>query len=106
WQALASGKLQFQPYFVPVCSPAPLTDSAISFAPLVQQFRLHDGQPMINAKASAKVFRLTVLSSVPTPLALRHISAASWKFFWSLSLTYIQRNVIYRYILGCIPHRR
>jgi len=106
FKALASGKLQFQPYFVPVCSPAPLTDSAISFAPLVQQFRLHDGQPMINAKASAKVFRLTVLSSVPTPLALRHISAASWKFFWSLSLTYIQRNVIYRYILGCIPHRR
>ncbi|OAC98760.1 hypothetical protein MUCCIDRAFT_115001 [Mucor lusitanicus CBS 277.49] len=106
FRALASGKLQFQPYFVPVCSPAPLIDSTVSFAPLVQQFRLEDGQPLITTTASAKAFRLTVLASASTPLRLRTVSAANWKFFWSLSLTYIQRNVIYRYIVGCIPHRR
>ncbi|KAK4519545.1 uncharacterized protein ATC70_009781 [Mucor velutinosus] len=39
------------------------------------------------------------------PLVLQNISASHWKFFWSLSLTYIQRNVIYRLITGCIPFR-
>ncbi|EPB92452.1 hypothetical protein HMPREF1544_00750 [Mucor circinelloides 1006PhL] len=38
--------------------------------------------------------------------AAANFQSPHWKFFWSLSLTYIQRNVIYRYILGCIPHRR
>ncbi len=39
-------------------------------------------------------------------LILRNVSAAHWKFFWSLSLTAIQRNVIYRLITGCIPNRK
>ncbi|EPB93089.1 hypothetical protein HMPREF1544_00163, partial [Mucor circinelloides 1006PhL] len=34
------------------------------------------------------------------------LAATSWKFFWFLSLICIQRNVIYRFILGCIPRRR
>ncbi|EPB89766.1 hypothetical protein HMPREF1544_03429 [Mucor circinelloides 1006PhL] len=59
FKTLASGKLQFQPYFVPVCSPAPLIESTVSFAPLVQQLRLEDGQSLITTKASAKVFRLS-----------------------------------------------
>jgi hypothetical protein len=106
FRALASGNLQFQPYFRPVCSPAPLIDSTVSFSPLIQQLQLQDGQSLNNVHASAKAFRLSVLSSVCPPLALRNVSAASWKFFWSLSLTHIQRNVTYRFILGCIPNRR
>ncbi|KAK4519269.1 uncharacterized protein ATC70_009501 [Mucor velutinosus] len=106
FKGLATGKLQFQPYFEPVCSPAPLEDSVVSFAPLIEQFRLLDDQPLGNVQASAKAFRQAVLSSVVSPLALRKISASSWKFFWSLSLTTVQRNVIYRLILGRIPHRR
>ncbi|KAF1803102.1 hypothetical protein FB192DRAFT_1456330 [Mucor lusitanicus] len=106
FRALASGTLKFQPYFAPVCSPAPLVDSDVSFAPLANQIRLHDGQPLGNVSPSAKAFRLTVTASAPQPLALRNVSAAHWKFFWSLSLTYVQRNVIYRFINGCIPNRR
>jgi hypothetical protein len=106
FKGLATGKLQFQPYFLPVCSPAPLEGSNVSFAPLAEQLRLHGGQSMGSVQASAKTFRMSVISSAVPPLALRNISAASWKLFWSLSLTTVQRNVIYRYILGCIPHRR
>ncbi|KAL7319073.1 hypothetical protein PS15m_002244 [Mucor circinelloides] len=43
FRGLASGKLKFQPYFVPVCSPSPPVDADVSFAPLVNQFRLQDG---------------------------------------------------------------
>ncbi|CAO3637673.1 unnamed protein product [Mucor fragilis] len=94
------------PYFLPVCSPAPLQGSDVSFAPLAEQLRLHDGQSIGSVQASTKTFRMSVISSAVPPLALRNISAASWKSFWSLSLTTVQRNVIYRYILGYIPHRR
>lgn len=106
FKGLASGTLKFQPFFLPVCSPTPLADSVVSFAPLVNQFRLQGGQSLGSVKGSAKTFRMTVLSSVVPPLALRNISAANWKFFWSLALTTIQRNVLYRFIVGCIPHRR
>ncbi|KAK4512396.1 uncharacterized protein ATC70_003095 [Mucor velutinosus] len=69
FKALASGKLQFQPYFVPVCSPAPLRDSTVSFAPLVRQLRLQGGQALSSTKAFAKIFRKSVLASVlPPPL--------------------------------------
>ncbi|KAK4510370.1 Vacuolar protein sorting-associated protein 70 [Mucor velutinosus] len=105
FKGLASAQLKFQPYFHPVCSPDPLVDSDVSFAPLVHQFCLHDGQPLGNAQASAKTCRKSVLSSMEQPLALQNVSASRWKFFWSLSLTYIQRNVIYRLITGCIPSR-
>jgi len=40
FKTLASGKLQFEPYFVPVCSPASFIDSTVSFAPLVEKLRL------------------------------------------------------------------
>ncbi|KAK4513850.1 uncharacterized protein ATC70_005856 [Mucor velutinosus] len=105
FRGLASGTLKFQPYFLPVYNPAPLVDPGVSFAPLVDQFCLNDGQPLGNAQASAKTFRLSVLSSMEQPLVLQNISASHWKFFWPLSLTYIQRNVIYRLITGCIPSR-
>ncbi|EPB81726.1 hypothetical protein HMPREF1544_11545 [Mucor circinelloides 1006PhL] len=81
FKALASGKLRFQPYFVPVCSSAPLDDSTVSFVPVILQFWLHDGQSLTNVKASAKTFQLSVLSSSVPPLALCNISAAHWKFF-------------------------
>jgi hypothetical protein len=81
-------------------------DAAVSFSPLVNQLRLHDYPSFGNVKASAKIFRLAVTASSEQPLALRNVSAAHWKFFWSLSLTYVQRNVIYRFINGCIPNRR
>ncbi|KAG1091834.1 hypothetical protein G6F42_019342 [Rhizopus arrhizus] len=61
------------------------SDSTVSFALLIKQFQLHNGQSLVNETASVKVFRLTVLSSVvPLPLALRNISAIRWKFFFGL----------------------
>ncbi|GAN10218.1 hypothetical protein MAM1_0331c09756 [Mucor ambiguus] len=105
FKGLASGAFKFQPYFVHVCSPAPLVDSEVSFAPLVNQLRLHDRQTLGNVQASAKTFLLSVIASFEQPLALRNVSAAHWKSFWTLSLIYIQRNVIYRFLTGCIPYR-
>ncbi|KAL7334434.1 hypothetical protein PS15p_200061 [Mucor circinelloides] len=56
-------------------------DARLNFVPVIQQFRLHDSQSLTNVKASAKTFRLSVLSSSVLPLALRNISTAHWKFF-------------------------
>jgi hypothetical protein len=42
FKGLASGGIKFQPFFVSVCSPAPLESSEVSFAPLVDQFYFTD----------------------------------------------------------------
>ncbi|EPB86201.1 hypothetical protein HMPREF1544_07013 [Mucor circinelloides 1006PhL] len=103
---VASGTFNFQPYVVPVCSrPATPVKSGVSFAPLVNQIRLMNGQTLGNVQATAKTFPLSVILSFEQSLSLRDVSASHWKFFWSLSLTYIQHNVIYRFITGCIPRR-
>lgn len=101
FKGLATGALKFQP----VCSPAPLVDFDVSFAPLVNQLRLHDSQSLANVQASAKTFLLAVISSMKPPLSLRNVTTAHRKFFWSPSLTYVQRNVVYPLITGCIPDR-
>ncbi|CEP09128.1 hypothetical protein [Parasitella parasitica] len=101
FKGLARGLLQLQPYFVPVCRPAPLEDLEVSFAPFVNQLIPTDGR----LSGSAESFRLAVLSSVTPPSTLRNVSTAHWQMFWSLSLTTIQQNVVYRFIVGCIPHR-
>ncbi|CEP14344.1 hypothetical protein [Parasitella parasitica] len=106
FRELASGKLQFQPCFVPVCSPTSPGNLEISFAPLTKTFALPDGQFLTNVKASAKTFRQAVLSSVIPPATVSNVSAAHWKHFWSLALTSVQRNVVYRLIVGCIPNRQ
>ncbi|CEP14773.1 hypothetical protein [Parasitella parasitica] len=101
FKGLARRLLQLQPYFVPVCQPAPLEDLDVSFAPFVNQLISTDGRSSVSAKS----FRLAVLSSVIPASTLRKVSTAHWQMFWSLSLTTIQRNVVYRCIVGCIPHR-
>ncbi|GAN08885.1 hypothetical protein MAM1_0229d08404 [Mucor ambiguus] len=63
FRRLASGNLKFQPYFAPVCNPAPLEDSTVSFAPLINQFQLQNGQTLVNGTALAKAFRLTSTDS-------------------------------------------
>ncbi|KAG2196476.1 hypothetical protein INT46_001041 [Mucor plumbeus] len=84
--------------------PSNLENSTISFIPFVDQLRFPEGQLLANVKVSAKSFCLSIQSSVIPPLSLRNISSSTWKLFWSLSFTTIQRNVIYRLITGCIPH--
>ncbi|CEP13623.1 hypothetical protein [Parasitella parasitica] len=105
-RGLASGKLQFQPYFLPVCGSSPPGNLEISFVPVIKTFALPDGQSLTNVKASSKTFRQPVLSSVLPPATVSHVSAAHWKHFWSLALTSVQRNVGYRLIVGCIPNRQ
>ena len=105
FKGLATGKLKFQPFFQPSCSPAPvLGDPSISFKPFVDQYSLKGLPSIASPLASAKIFRRTVQASCIAPATLRAISAAHWKYFWSLSLTAVQRNVIYRLITGHIPH--
>ncbi|CEP17652.1 hypothetical protein [Parasitella parasitica] len=106
FRGLTSGQLKLQSYFAPVCRPAPPIESVVTFAPFVQQLQLAEGTSFVAATTSAKTFRAAVLSSVLSPMALRNIAPAQWKWFWSLSLTTIQHNMIYRLIAGYIPHRR
>lgn len=56
FKGLATGKLKFQPYFVSVCSPAPLEDLVVSFASFVNQFKLHGGESISNARLLLKHF--------------------------------------------------
>ncbi|CEP12661.1 hypothetical protein [Parasitella parasitica] len=82
FKGLARELFQLQPYFVPVCRPAPLEYLEVSFAPFVNQLISTDGRSSVSAKS----FRLAVLCSVIPPSTLRNISTAHWQMFWSLSL--------------------
>lgn len=54
---------------------------------------------------SARLFRQACLADLPTPPQLNDIASKNWLFFWSLALTMVQRNVIYRLINRRIPHK-
>ncbi|KAG2200402.1 hypothetical protein INT46_009582 [Mucor plumbeus] len=105
YKGLITGNFKLQHYFVPLCRPASFIDTNISFAPFVNCLSLDVSLTAAKSKVSAKLFRSAFQSTQIAPESLRKVSATSWKYFWSLSLTVVQRNVIYRLINGCIPNR-
>ncbi|CEP10784.1 hypothetical protein [Parasitella parasitica] len=52
-----------------------------------------------------KLFRETCYTVHEVPSHLASIESSAWNFFWSLILTMVQRNVVYRFIHKCIPHQ-
>lgn len=105
---IASGALQLQPFFLPLCSPASTTltsDTTVSFLPFAAQLQLPRPLQSSSSKVSSKSFRQACSSIYTAPPHLSCITTDAWQFFWRLSLTMIQRNVIYRLINNCIPHQ-
>jgi hypothetical protein len=100
---ITTSKVQVQPFFARLQQP-PQEDSNsttdISLSPFVDslQFRNQTG---LHPPVSTRTFRKACTAAYTSTIA-----ASNWSFFWSLSLTLVQRNVIYRFITKTIPARR
>lgn len=108
YKGLESGDLQLQPFFLPLCDPnsevaSPLT--SITLRPFSDKLILPNAITVSSARITSKIFRQACSSLSVAPAYLTSIPSSAWSFFWSLSLTMIQRNVFYRFLNNCIPHR-
>ncbi|CEP12669.1 hypothetical protein [Parasitella parasitica] len=108
FNGLASGDLLLQPFFQPLCLPSPApdngrVDSAIDFTPLATSLTFPTGTHIFSA-IPTKTFRQACATAL-VPSHLRAINGHAWKSFWSLALTMVQRNVLYRFISNSIPHK-
>ncbi|KAG1472192.1 hypothetical protein G6F56_001689 [Rhizopus delemar] len=54
---------------------------------------------------NTKIFHRACFPKGPLPEMLRHIRPLHWFSFWSLNLTAIQRNIVFRLIHHKIPHK-
>ena len=102
------GHIRLQPFFLPLCYPAPASSTVspdISFRPFADNLLVDMDLHNPTARCSSKTFRAACQSSHMPPPYLTAIDASHWFFFWSLSLTTLQRNVLYRYINASIPHQ-
>ena len=110
FQGLQTGDMQLQPFFQSLCLPSessgPPIDPlpAVSFTPFVQQLEVFQGISIVS-KISTKTFRQACVSATVAPIHLSSIAVIHWQWFWRLALTMVQRNVVYRYINHCIPHK-
>lgn len=110
FQGLQTGDMQLQPFFQSLCLPSessgPPIDPlpAVSFTPFVQQLEVFQGISIVS-KISTKTFRQVCVSATVAPIHLSSIAVIHWQWFWRLALTMVQRNVVYRYINHCIPHK-
>ncbi|KAI8640681.1 hypothetical protein BD408DRAFT_419278 [Parasitella parasitica] len=105
---IEQGSILIQPFFLPLCDPAaPTTNSstAVSFRPFTDQLLVDLDPQAPTARCSSRSFREACSSSVVAPQHLSAIDPSAWTFFWSLTLTMVQRNVLYRYINTCTPYQ-
>jgi exonuclease III len=108
-QGISKGTFKIQPFFLPLCvpsvpsSPSP---SSPSLRPFVTHLTTTNNLAITSSTGyKSKSFRQACSSASVVPQHLAAIASAQWSFFWSLSLTMIQRNVVYRLINKCIPHQ-
>ena len=88
--------------FFPLCTPtavAPSVSFAISLRPFTDKIILPNSLHIIS---SSKIFRQVCSSLSVFPPHLASIEFSILNFFWSLSLTMIQRNAIYQFLHDCI----
>ncbi|CAO3616186.1 unnamed protein product [Mucor fragilis] len=105
---IENGHIRLQPFFLPLCAPAPastIASSAMCFRPFADQLLVDMDLHNPAARCSSKAFREACQFLHTPPLWFTDIDTSGWFFFWSLSLTTVQRNVLYRYINGSIPHQ-
>ncbi|KAI8647286.1 hypothetical protein BD408DRAFT_408930 [Parasitella parasitica] len=105
---IEQGSILIQPFFLPLCDPAtPTTNSstAVSFRPYTDQLLVDLDLQAPTARCSSRSFREACSSSVVAPQHLSAIDPSAWTFLWSLTLTMVQRNVLYCYINTWIPHQ-
>ncbi|EPB81367.1 hypothetical protein HMPREF1544_11916 [Mucor circinelloides 1006PhL] len=108
-QGIASGTYRLQPFFLPLCSPSaippPSPPSAPSCRPFVACLTVDNGLVLTSNGVSSKSFREACFTAHEVPSHLTSIKSSAWNFFWSLTLTMVQRNVVYRFLHKCIPHQ-
>ncbi|GAN03558.1 hypothetical protein MAM1_0043d03013 [Mucor ambiguus] len=106
-----AGTFKIQPFFLPLFVPsAPsslsLSSSSSSLRPFVTHLTTTNNLAITSSTSyKSKSYRQACSSASAVPQHLTAIVSAQWSFFWSLSLTMIQRNVVYRLISKCIPHQ-
>jgi hypothetical protein len=54
---------------------------------------------------TAKEYHSALLQDSTIPSCISRITDLQWSMFWSFTLTAVPRNIVYRYIIGKIPHR-
>ncbi|KAL9542213.1 hypothetical protein MBANPS3_008723 [Mucor bainieri] len=72
----------------------------ISFKPFLDSYAFSNQQGL-QQRLTTKDFRAACNEAHTS-----RIASPNWMFFWSLALTLVQRNVIYRFITRTIPARR
>lgn len=72
----------------------------ISFQPFTDSYEFRSQQGL-QQQITTRTFRKAC-----TEAHTSNIATHNWNFFWSLSLTLVNRNVIYRFITNTIPARR
>ncbi|EPB86238.1 hypothetical protein HMPREF1544_06966 [Mucor circinelloides 1006PhL] len=102
---ITTNKVYLQPFFENLIQPHHQEDSnrttEISFSSFTESLHFNN-QSGLHLPVSTRTFR-----KVCTDAYTSHITSSNWKFFWPLSLTLVQRNVIYRFITKTIiPARR
>ncbi|KAK4511136.1 regulator of (H+)-ATPase in vacuolar membrane [Mucor velutinosus] len=107
-QGIAKGTFKLQPFFLPLCVPSSAvfpSPSSPSLQPFVDHLTTDNNLAMTSTGCRSKSFRQACSSASVVPQRLAAIASPQWSFFWPLSLTMIQRNVVYRFINNCIPHQ-
>ncbi|KAG2212134.1 hypothetical protein INT46_006051 [Mucor plumbeus] len=89
YKRLITGNFKLHYYFIPPCCQASFVDTNISFTFFVNLLSLDVSLSVARSKVSAKLFRSVFQSSQTASESLRKVSATSWKYFWSLSLTVV-----------------
>ncbi|EPB91667.1 hypothetical protein HMPREF1544_01589 [Mucor circinelloides 1006PhL] len=100
---ITTNKVHLQPFFDNLLQPPQEGSNRItetSFSPFTESLHFNH-QSGLHLLVSTRTFRKACTAAYTS-----HITSSNWKFFWSLSLTLVQRNVIYRFITKTIPSRR
>ncbi|CAO0789273.1 unnamed protein product [Mucor circinelloides] len=100
---ITTNKVHLQPFFENLIQPHQEDSNRtteISFSPFTESLHFNN-QSGLHLPVSTRTFRKACTDAYTS-----HITSSNWKFFWSLSLTLVQRNVIYRFITKTIPARR
>jgi hypothetical protein len=96
-------QVRLQPFFGYLLQPpqdGTNSTTDISFQPFTDSYDFRSQQGL-QKPISTRTFRTACIKAHTS-----NIARPNWSFFWSLSLTLVQRNVIYRFITRTIPAKR
>lgn len=96
-------QVRLQPFFDLLLQPpqeGTNRTSDISFKPFTDSYNFRSQQGL-QQQITTRTFRKACIEAHTSNIAM-----SNWNFFWSLSLTLVNRNVIYRFLTNTIPAKR